>query len=443
MRWHRTGRQTAALAALACVPVLAAGCGTSRSSATPGEQMLTGRVERLAPGGMSPAQLTAAEDQFSLALFRRVCPSAPGPNLLLSPESAVEALGMLYAGASGPAAVSLGRLLRLPAWTPGLVAALGRHTAAVAGLRQVAVSNHLFEQSGARPAPRLLDDLRTAFRTGVGVVDFADEPATTSRINAVVGRETRGLVPSLFTAPLPSSTRVVLADALYLKAPWRYPFPASSPAPFRTGDGRVVQVPLMSSDAPVASYRQAGGWQSAALPYAGARLAAVALLPPAHASGCAAPTLAQWMALTAGRSTQSAAVRLPRLQLSQTWDNLQAPLAAMGLPLSGDYTGLGAGDTQISAVVQDDTMHVSLAGTTAAAATGVAVGSAEVGPAPADADLRPAVSAPARGHRHAHPAVSREGQRPGSAVNPGSGSRTPRARRAVVTSPMGSAASRR
>jgi serine protease inhibitor len=133
----------------------------------------------------------------------------------------------------------------------------------------------------------------------------------------------------------------------------------------------------MSSAVPVASYRRAGGWQSATLPYAGGRLAAVALLPPAHATGCAAPTLTQWTALTAGSSTKSAVVQMPRLHLSQTWDNLQAPLAAMGLPPDGDYTGLGAADTQISEIVQHDTMDVTPAGTTAAAATGVAVGTAE------------------------------------------------------------------
>ena len=41
----------------------------------------------------------------------------------------------------------------------------------------------------------------------------------------------------------------------------------------------------------------------------------MALLPPAHATGCAAPTLAQWTALTAGSSTRSAEVQLPRLHL--------------------------------------------------------------------------------------------------------------------------------
>jgi serpin B len=377
MGWRRSGRPAATtLAVLASVAVLAAGCGQPRSSAGRGTQLLVGRVEQLPPSSMSPAQVTAAEDAFSLALFDHVCPSKPGPNLLLSPESAAQALGMLYAGAKGPTAASLGRLLRLPAWNPGLVAALHRHSATLAGLQQLVVSNHLFQQSGNRPAQRVLDDLRTAFRAGLGVVDFGDEPATTNQINAVVARETHGLIPDLFQAPLPPSTRTVLTDALYLKARWRNPFPATSPAPFHTGDGQVVQVPLMRSAAPVASYRQAGGWQSATLPYAGGGLAAVALLPPAHATGCAAPTLAQWTALTAGTSTQSAEVQLPRLHLSQTWDNLQDPLAAMGLPLDGDYTGLGAADTQISEVVQQDTMDVTPAGTTAAAATGVAVGTA-------------------------------------------------------------------
>jgi serpin B len=377
MGWRRSGRHAAmTLAVLASVAVLAAGCGQSRSSASHGGQLLVGRVEPLSPSSMSPVQVTAAEDAFSLALFDRLCPSKPGSNLLLSPESAAQALGMLYAGAKGPTAASLGRLLRLPAWNPGLVAALHRHTATLARLHELAVSNHLFEQSGNRPAQRVLNDVRTAFHTGVGIVDFGHEPATTNQINAVVARETHGLIPALFQAALPPSTRTVLTNALYLKARWRNPFPATRLAPFRTGDGRMVRVPLMSSTAPVASYRRSGGWQSATLPYAGGRLAAVALLPPAHAPGCAAPTLAQWTALTAGSSTQSAEVQLPRLHLSQAWDNLQAPLAAMGLPLNGDYTGLGAGDTQISEVVQHDTMDVTPTGTTAAAATGVAVGTA-------------------------------------------------------------------
>jgi serine protease inhibitor len=380
----RLGRRRAlAWTVLVSVAVLAAGCGQSAPAGRTGTgQLLAGRAEQLPPAALSPSRITAAEDDFGLALFHRLCSPAPDHNLLLSPESAAEALGMLYAGAKGPTAAALGRLLRLPAWHPGLVAALSRHTGQLSGLTQLDISDHLFEQSGVRPSQQVLNDLRTAYRAGLWTVDFGTEPATTNRINAVVARDTHGLVPTLFAAPLPATTRAVLANTVYLKARWQQPFPAASAAPFHTASGRVVQVPMMSSTDPVASYLRAAGWQSATLPYAGGRLAAVGLLPPAGAAQCAVPTPAQWTALTAGTSTQSTSVRLPRLRLDQTWDNLQTTLAAMGLPLSGDYSGLGPADSQISEIVQRDTMDVTPAGTTAAAATGVAVGTAaRVGPA--------------------------------------------------------------
>jgi serpin B len=379
----RPGRQAVlAAAVLVSVAVLVAGCGQSHAPARGGGQLLVGRLEKLPAAALPPGQLTAAEDAFGLALLRRVCAPAPAANRLLSPESAAEALGMLYAGANGPTAAAVGRLLHLPAWRPGLVAALARHTARLAGLRQLQVTNHLFEQSGERPTQRVLDDLRTAYRAGLWPVNFGAEPATTNKINGVVARETHGLVPTLFPAPLPVSTRTVLTNTVYLKAHWPQAFRSTSMAPFHTADGHVVQVPLMTNTGPVAKYRQVAGWQSATLPYAGGRLAAVGLLPPPHAANCAVPSLAQWTALTDTAPSQPAGVRLPRMHLDQTWANLQTTLAAMGLPLSGDYSGLGPADSQISEIVQRDTMTVDATGTTAAAATGVAVSTAELaGPA--------------------------------------------------------------
>ena len=339
-------------------------------------QVLVGHLEPMYRAAASPRQVAAAEAAFGLALFGHVCPSMPTSNLLLSPDSAAEALGMLYAGSVGSTATAVGRLLRLPAWGPALVAALHEHTAALARVSQLAVSNHLFEQVGVTPTQRVLDDLRTAYNSDLRLVDFSDEPAATTAINAVVSHDTHGLIPTLFGQPLAPSTKTVLTNALYLKARWVHPFPAAGPAQFHTAAGSVVQATLMDSTAAIAGYHSVGGWQSATLPYTGGDLLAVAILPPATATGCAVPTVTQWAALTAGRATQSADVDLPKLQLSQTWDQLQATLAAMGLPLSGDYSGLGSMEGQISEVVQQATMNVSQLGTTAAAATGIAVGTA-------------------------------------------------------------------
>lgn len=354
------------------------GCGHAQAGHPAGAQVLAGHEEQVAAGGVPAQQAGTDMAAFGLALYSRLCAAQPTANLLVSPASAAAALGMLYAGSAGPTAASVGRLLRLPAWTPALVAGLHDQTAALARVSQLAVSNHVFEQTGLAPAARVLDDLRTAFGTDLRQVDFAREPAATYAINAVVAHDTRGLIPALFDAPLDASTQTVLTNAIYLHARWENPFPTASPAPFRTAAGGTVRARLMNSVDPVAGYHSLDGWQSALLPYTGADLAAVAILPPTSATGCDVPTAGELAALTATRAGQTAVVLLPRLHLSQSWAHLQDTLAAMGLPLSGDYSGLGAGDLQISQIVQKATMDVNQLGTTAAAATGIAIGSSGI-----------------------------------------------------------------
>src|SRR5258708_826524 len=354
------------------------GCGHARAGHRAVTRVLAGHEEPLAAGGVPAQQAGTDTAAFGLALYARLCASEPAENLVWPPASAAEALGMLYAGSAGPTAASVGQLLRFPAWTPALVAGLHNQTAALARVSQLAVSNHVFERTGLAPTARVLDDLRTAFGTDLRQVDFADEPATTNAINAVVAHDTRGLIPTLFAAPLDASTQTVLTNAIYLHARWQHPFPTASPAPFHTAAGGTISARLMNSVDPVAGYHSLDGWQSAILPYTGGDLAAVAILPPASATGCDVPTAGELAALTATRAGQTAAVLLPRLHLSQSWAHLQDTLAAMGLPLSGDYSGLGAGDSQISQIVQKATMDVDQLGTTPAAATRIAIGTSRI-----------------------------------------------------------------
>jgi serpin B len=284
---------------------------------------------------------------------------------------------MLDAGAVGATRAAVDRLLRLPAWGPGMVTALRAQQAALAAVPQLTVVNHVFEQKGLAPSGRTLADLRAAFAADLASVDFAAEPAAVNAINAVVSRDTDHLVPALFSS-LDPSTQTVLVNALLLDAHWRTPFATSQPQEFRTATGRRVSATMMQNPDARFAGRAVDGWRSVVLPYRGS-LQAVALLPPARsarssAAGCATPSADQLAALTRGRSTPTA-VALPKLNLS-TSHQLAPTLAAMGLPLQGDYSGLGAGDSTISQVVQKVVMKVDLAGTRAAAATGVAIGTA-------------------------------------------------------------------
>jgi serpin B len=336
--------------------------------------VLVGKVEALRPGTLTAAQVASDDTAFGFALFQKLCSAQPDRNLTVSPASASQALGMLDAGAAGATRQKLSTLLHLPQWSPALIAALHARSAALGRLTQVKISNHVFEQTGLRPTPTTLDDLVTAYHADLRLLDFHHAVAATDAINAVVGRDTDGLIPKLFQAPLDATTRTVLADAIVLDAKWQTPFPSARPGVFHAAGGQNVTAQLMQNPVGTFASRSSGGWQSAVLPYAGGKLQAVAMLPPSTASGdsaCATPTPAALTALTSGPSAP-AAVELPKLDLAQTLP-LTKTLAAMGLPLVGDYTGLGASDDEISTVVQKVVMKVDRQGTKAAAATGVGV----------------------------------------------------------------------
>jgi serpin B len=358
-----------------------AGCGATATSAgaqppAAGVGVLVGRVTPLNPGAVTAEEIGADETAFGFALFDKLCAAAPTSNLTLSPASAAEALGMLDAGSVGATRRAIGRLLHLPGWSPALVAALNAQTAALGQVSQVTVTNHVFEQSGSSPTQQALNDLRTAYNADLRQVNFANEPDATNSINSVISHDTDKLIPALFGQPLDPDTQTVLANAILLNAKWREPFPSATPGTFHTAAGQPVSASLMDNAMAEFASRTVDGWTSVVMPYVGS-LQAVALLPPASAAGseqCATPSTATLASLTSGPS-QPAGVVLPKLNLSQTLA-LTRQLAAMGLPLRGSYSGLGATDAQISEVVQKVVMKVDQKGTKAAAATGIAMTSA-------------------------------------------------------------------
>jgi serpin B len=369
-------------AGLLAVVLAAAGCGTATGSNAAGTPSRSpGPLPPVSGGERAARAVATADTRFGLTLFHRICAGAPTANVTMSPLSAAQALGMLDAGAVGATRAAVDRLLQLPGWDRQMVAALSAQQRALAAVPQLTVVNHVFEQHGLAPSTTTLADLRTAFGANLVPVDFAAEPATVNAINAVVSRDTDHLVPALFGS-LDPSTQTVLVNALLLDARWRTPFALSEPEAFHTASGGRVTAPMMQNPDAVFAGRSVDGWRSVVLPYRGS-LQAVALLPPAGSAGasaaaCATPTPDQLVTLTTGRSTPTE-VALPKLDLS-TSHQLAPTLAAMGLPLVGNYSGLGAGDSTISQVVQKVVMKVDLTGTRAAAATGIAIGtSARVG----------------------------------------------------------------
>jgi serpin B len=372
----------AAVAAATALTSLTA-CAGSTASATPPVPSLAlgvgaelvGKVQRVTLGSISAADIGAAQTEFGLDLLARRCAAAPTSNDVLSPASAALALAMLDTGAVGSTRTALSKLLHLPPWSTQLTAALLAQHQALTTLKQLKVSNRLYTQLGIHPQQQVLDDLATAEGAGLQTLDFAGHPQqATDAINQHVDADTNGLIPKLFDQPLGADTATVLTNALYLDAAWAAPFQKASDADFHTAAGRTVSVPLMSSQEDFGRLRTSGGWSSVTLPYTGGKLEAVVLMPTnPTAAPCAAVTPQQLAALTSG-SPSDITVEMPKLKLTQT-SQLTDDLAAMGLPLSGDYSGFGT-SASISQVVQKTVLQVDERGTKAAAATGIGMATA-------------------------------------------------------------------
>jgi serpin B len=339
-----------------------------------------GTVQPVVAGPLSVGDVADAQWAFGLDLLRSVCAGKPDANVLLSPASAAAALSLLYPASAGSTADDLAALLHLPAWSPGLVAALQEHTRALDGLRyagdldaedapdSLQTSNRAWLDHTLRPEPGYLDDVATALDAEIRGVDFAGDPAgATDAINAAVAEDTRGLIDRLFDQPLDPGVVAVLTNALHLEARWEVPFTSTAPAPFRSPAGEV-RVDMMDGGSGLA--RTVDGWLAVDLPYRDGTLTAVAVLPPEGTRPCAVDVAT----LDALRDAEPSGVgvRLPRIRLVQTHSLLEK-LAAMGLPVQGDYRGLGRADLAIDEVVQKAFLEVDERGTVAAAATGLSV----------------------------------------------------------------------
>jgi serpin B len=370
-RWH--GRRLAAAAGAA---VVLAGCGSA--STTP--MVHRGDALPVQAGTLTARDVADAQTAFGVDLLHAVCAQTEGANTLLSPTSAAEALGLLYPASGGQTAEDFGKVLHLPAWSADLVPALRDHTHALADLAydgdlddedapdSLRMSNRLWTATGLEPEPRYLDDVATAFDAGVQSLDFArDSPGATDRINESVDEDTEGIIEKLFDEPLPSSTAVVLTNALHLKARWAVPFTSTGRAPFAAPSGDLT-VEMMRGA--WGAGRTADGWRSVELPYRDGTMTAVAVLPPEDTAPCAVSP-ATLSALHASEPEEIGLV-LPRLRMEQKHD-LLGLLTTLGLPAQGDYAALGRDGLEISQVVQKTYLDVDEEGSEAAAATGVAM----------------------------------------------------------------------
>jgi len=327
------------------------------------------------------AQAVQADAAFGTDLYLKLAASG---NVVFSPASIAAALRMALAGARGDTAAELAAVLRLP----------GPEDAAD-GLKQLA---------GIRPgdgltfrAPNIMwlestetvrDDFLAQLAETVAVerCDFARAPeAARQVINDAVAEQTAGKITGLIPpGVMDSLTRLVLTNAVYLKALWTHQFPArdTTQKPFypeRLGPAPVDMMHLAAD----LDYHRGDGYQAVLLPYRGGSLAMAVVLPDGPLSeftgrlGGAGGVGGLLAGLLSSGDQCQVDLSMPRFRVDAGFmlkDTLESLGVRTAFTPAADFSGITDDEPlHISAVVHKAWIDVGEEGTEAAAATAVAI----------------------------------------------------------------------
>jgi serpin B len=374
-------------------PVLTA-CGSDaiRSSADPaGMRLVSAEVARSAGTASAVPGVVRAMGALADDLWGLLGPA--DRNLALSPYSLAVALAMTVNGAAGTSRSQMLEVLHIDSLATynGGIGALTRAIEDLAGpvtlddgtSAQIALAtaNQLFGDGGTTWGRPFLTVLAKEYGAGMRTVDFrhAAEAARTL-INRWTADRTHDRVPTILPpGVVDDTTRLVLVNALYLKAPWLSPFEeqATRPRPFHRSDGTTVSVDMMSSGAEsTAVWLRGDHYEGARLPYAGGTLAmTVALADAGHESAALTEVLS---GLTERGDSGGLELSLPRWTF-RTPSDLKAPLRQLGMTDAftgrADFRPMSPSDPlYVSDVLHDAFIAVDENGTEAAAATAVVMG---------------------------------------------------------------------
>jgi serine protease inhibitor len=374
--------------------ILVAGCGTPNPSngATTGDiELAAANVAHVAGSADDAASAGSAINAFGVALYRRLVADDPSANLVMSPASIALALSMARAGARGQTATEMDALLRdlgtdeHAAWVAALDSLLNARTGSFpdgSGQSQdvtLRIVNAPFAQRGFALEPAYLDALGGRFGAGLRLVDYVRATeAARKAINAWVAEQTGQRIPELLAqGDVDDLTRLVLVNAIYLKAAWQTPFGdgATAPAPFTRLDGTTVDVPMMHAGGEL-PYASGTGWQAVELPYVGGKLSMLVIVPDDLAAFEQTLDDKGLAAIVAGLAIRNVSdLGLPKFG-AESKIQLKPVLAALGMPTaftdSADFSGMTKEEPlQIAAVIHQANIDVDEKGTEAAAATAV------------------------------------------------------------------------
>lgn len=324
---------------------------------------------------------SGSELKFSVNVFRNALrQSAPDADVTVSPYSAGVALSMLMEGAEGQTRTELDNALG---------GCLFRQSDLGDGdTVTVKSANSLWINDDFSVRNTYVDALSKEYGAFADVMNFSD-PATVSAINNWCSENTAGMIKGVVSKLTPDMV-MILANALYFKAPWEKPFnPAATADDIFHGSKGDAEVPFMNGTLNC-GYVEYAGNTLVAIPYEGGKYSMYILLPSKELGVNGVVSY-----LTeSGLDGIMPHIKDTRLKLSmpkfkvESEMSLVKTLEAMGVRTAftsaADLSGIARGPLAVSDVFQKAVVDVDENGSEAAAVTTITVSltSARIDPLP-------------------------------------------------------------
>ena len=284
--------------------------------------------------GLAFERGTAAVNKLGVDLYGAL--AGAQRNFVVSPLSIQLALAMTALGASGATAEEMQRVLRLGGAQDELELLARSIATSGRGELTLDVANRLFVQRGFDLRESFFERVATGHGAAPEAIDFGDGDAARREINAWVEHATHDKIRDLVPPGLiDETTRLVLANALYLRAAWAEPFEeyATKQEDFLV-DGSPVKVPTMCGAA--CGQGAHHGAQLVAIRLASGMFRFVAMAPKRREDLDDVSLVATWLDRAAHLEEGRAIVHLPKFRIEPDAVALSDTLRALGLSTTFD-----------------------------------------------------------------------------------------------------------
>lgn len=344
--------------------------------------------------------LARADDQLAAHIFPQLLGEAgANDNIVISPVSLSQALGMVYLGAGGNTKTEMANVLGWSGITnPGQTARAFKDGLTNTGDKEVtlAIANQMWASAALPMKAGYTDAVALNYGVRPQMLDLEKNEAAADHINDWTADNTDDHIKQIVTAQqLSGDTVMVLTNAVYFLGRWSQIFGADArPYPFTRGDGGKATIAQMEQTG-YYRFTEANGWKAVALYYGEThRFRMELMLPPQGEllNGAGWYDAQRFEALRQGLNKaepDDVKVRIPRFMVDYS-KSMNDAFKAAGMADAfsvdlADFKAIGECEGKnvvISQIAHATYLKVDEEGTVAAAVTAAAMDAAASAPEP-------------------------------------------------------------